>query len=371
MQDKLPWENGSEFHLVYPDRSDDEAKENNQMYWLKHGVFFSSGRGALKFLLEFGQNNKAWKRLWIPSYYCFDIVDYLTNLHIEILFYPDSPLNGCPDLANLSFVKGDVLLYVNYFGLRKAPNLDFLRSKQVEVIEDHTHDPYSLWANNSSADWCFASLRKTVPIPDGGVLWSLKNKITKFEPKVANDALSSSLKKFGGMFLKKMYLENRIADKNYYLDLLRQGEQEIASVTVSAITPLSYHLLELFPLLQWRKRRRDNFISFQHAITKMNELVLLQSEQENDMGICAFSCVIIFASKLLCEHCYNGLIQDNIYPAKLWPVKSRSDLPNLPEMIDLSERLLSLHCDMRYCHDDMLKVATKIRSCCDSFAARG
>jgi hypothetical protein len=40
------------------------------------------------------------------------------------------------------------------------------------LVEDHSHDPFSPWAVGSSADYAFCSLRKTLPVPDGGLLWS-------------------------------------------------------------------------------------------------------------------------------------------------------------------------------------------------------
>jgi hypothetical protein len=59
---------------------------------------------------------------------------------------------------------------MNYFGLRTPPDLEL--PEGVEVLEDHSHDPVSAWAEQSSADFCLASLRKTLPINDGGALWS-------------------------------------------------------------------------------------------------------------------------------------------------------------------------------------------------------
>ena len=66
------------------------------------------------------------------------------------------------------------MLAVNFFGIRKGKAWqDWLsQHKDIILIEDHTHDPFSTWAQQSTAHYAMASLRKTLPIPDGAILWS-------------------------------------------------------------------------------------------------------------------------------------------------------------------------------------------------------
>ena len=62
---------------------------------------------------------------------------------------------------------------VNYFGVREAEPWQAWRERtECILVEDHAHDPASAWATTSTADYAFSSLRKTLPVPDGAILWS-------------------------------------------------------------------------------------------------------------------------------------------------------------------------------------------------------
>ena len=154
---------GSDFHYI-----DIVTPVNHHL--LDNCIFFAYGRHPLLAVLI---NNK-FKRVWLPEYYCYEVVDYLRNKGIEIAFYFDNPFCDVQDLAfnDIRFREGDVLLRINFFGLRRfSSNINF----NIPVIEDHSHDLLGEWASHSDADWCFASLRKTLPVAEGGILWSPKN----------------------------------------------------------------------------------------------------------------------------------------------------------------------------------------------------
>lgn len=61
---------------------------------------------------------------------------------------------------------------MNYFGLRTSRSN---QSLPIPVIEDHSHDLLGRWPLYSDADWCIASIRKTLPTIEGGMVWSPKN----------------------------------------------------------------------------------------------------------------------------------------------------------------------------------------------------
>ncbi len=57
---------------------------------------------------------------------------------------------------------------VEYFGLRSG-----LRVHGGDVLLDRSHDPGATHVYDRQPDFCFASLRKTLPVPDGGAVWSV------------------------------------------------------------------------------------------------------------------------------------------------------------------------------------------------------
>ncbi len=76
--------------------------------------------------------------------------------------------------ATLQPRAGDAILAVDYFGARHGAAWRAFQAGRQDtlLIEDHSHDPQSTWATSSTADYAFASLRKTMPISDGAILWS-------------------------------------------------------------------------------------------------------------------------------------------------------------------------------------------------------
>ena len=65
--------------------------------------------------------------------------------------------------------RGDAVLAVNFFGAGTGTGwADQRAAADWLLVEDHSHDPFSPWAVGSNADFAFSSLRKTLPVPDGG-----------------------------------------------------------------------------------------------------------------------------------------------------------------------------------------------------------
>lgn len=115
---------------------------------LPRATLWGSGRAALLALVL----ERRWKKLWLPSYICGEVIDALDS--IEVAFYKDHPLlhpAGLPGRVK----DGEAVLRVNFFGLRGAEEAE---RSQGEVIEDHTHDPLGPWARASRATYAFASL---------------------------------------------------------------------------------------------------------------------------------------------------------------------------------------------------------------------
>src|ERR1039458_5638988 len=142
--------------------------------WPARRSFFASGRAALGALCRRWIETHSHARLWLPDYFCPEVVSSLCSRNIRVAFYTDNPQRAGPELSHLYVLPGDMVLAVNYFGVRSGDQWSAWREStpSVALIEDHTHDPQSLWARSSRADFAFASLRKTLPLPDGAIAWS-------------------------------------------------------------------------------------------------------------------------------------------------------------------------------------------------------
>lgn len=347
-------EYGSDFHWLSCD-----LMKKSKFPWKKNAVYYGSGRDALKALLLHGQKTRRWQRLWIPSYFCQEVVSSILESGIIVTTYPFNPVDSFPNVSGITFRPGDVMLRVNIFGMRKYRSIEGLNRQIVEVIEDHSHDPWSEWAFTSDADFCFASLRKVLPVPDGGVIWSpLGFKLPPFI-KITHIRLQASLMKLTAMLIKRLYLEGHNINKSLFLNLSLSGEAIIASGNLSGISDLALTLIEAFPIELWRECRLRNHRVLSERLNGLSFVKVLPPDK--DPGVCPFSGILVFNSENQRDYVREALIESRIYPAILWPLENKIIEGIFPSDINFSKRMLSLHCDMRYSESDMVYIASIIR----------
>jgi hypothetical protein len=342
------WENGSEFHwLGLP-----EVPRSGDVPW-SGGLLLFSGRDALRLVLRIGVTRRGWRRLWVPDYFCQHVVAAMVRPDLEMLPYPDNPLRPAPELPAAR--PGDVVFVMNYFGLRTLPELRV--PDGVEVIEDHSHDPVSAWAEQSRADFCVASLRKTLPISDGGALWSPVGHPLPPAPPLTEQRRRAGATKLTAMMLKAMYLSGLPVEKDSYRSLAVRGERALSYPAVSTMTEVSRGVVDSYPLEGWRQSRRDNRAVLVQALGTPKWAHVL--EPACDSVAFSFSFVVDTSERR--ERIRTRLIEANIFPVVHWPLEE-TVLPVGAEARDISRRLLSIHCDGRYGAADMLRVAEVLRS---------
>ncbi|MBE0447474.1 MAG: hypothetical protein IBX64_05160 [Actinobacteria bacterium] len=278
---------------------------------------------------------------------------------IDVLVYPDGPEDSIPGFEQVDAKPGDALLIVNFFGLQTMRSIGWTDRSIVEIIEDHTHDPWSDWAWTSNADWCVASLRKVLPVPDGGVLWSPSDQPLPHTVPVSAERRYASLEKLTAMVLKSLYLEGQLVEKEVFRRLAISGESCIASGEISGMPEWTENLVHSFPVKLWRERRCSNHQVLYEALAGVPWLTLLLPEDNS--GACPFSGILVFDSQECRTYVHERLIASRIYPAILWPLDEPVIDGIHQKYVDLSNRMLSIHCDMRYSEHEMEYIAAQIR----------
>jgi hypothetical protein len=322
------WEHGSEFHVCI------DSGPGEPLPYIAQSTHFGSGRHALLALIKL----QKWPKIWCPSYYCQPVIEAIESFGIQVERYMDSPVLP---LSKLQVGEGEPVLVVNYFGLRTQ-----VESFRGFLIEDHTHDLLSDWACHSRADYCFASLRKTLPIPDGGILWSPQGFEIPAEPLLTQTHTLAYQQKLEAMILKSRYLAGDNISKQSYRNLATLGESTLGLGPVSGMSEYSKNVIKDFPIKQWREQRLQNFKVARELLDGHPRVKLLLGE----VGCVPFSLNLLFQEASVRDKVKFGLIQSKIYPAVLWP----------DNQSDLSNRLLSVSCDHRYGVSDIKTVAEKI-----------
>src|SRR5690606_33107717 len=152
-------EYGSDFHYVNDRRFRIDAEEDNIFSTLP---LYYSGRSALYAIVENGINQFGWQKIYVPTYYCHEVYDFIRPLKIVIEYYEHNPFASRTEFP-FQDEPDHVVLVVNYFGVSM---LDVTKYRSLVVIADLTHDLSAIEA--SQADYIFGSLRKVLPMPVGG-----------------------------------------------------------------------------------------------------------------------------------------------------------------------------------------------------------
>lgn len=334
---------GSDFHKL-----DGFSSGRGVLTAFCEGRFFACGRQAIDSLIQ----KERWKRIWMPAYFCYEITEHIAKTGIQIKLYDDSPdidqESGI--LRNISFESGDVLLRMNYFGLR-----GFRSNKAipVPVIEDHSHGLSSEWACVSDADYCIASLRKSLPLATGGILWSPKRHALLNQLHSSEACEEMAADRYKAMRLKADYLRGKPIQKDVFRKLFVATENRFEQIGLSGMDGKSYNTLTEFDFSSWTKQRVENW---KLAVSSLDERFSILKPGDPE-GEPPFSLIFIFSSVAERDKFRNYLIANNIYPAILWHIPDGIDFPDAR---CFSERMLSVHCDGRYSRENMVEMCNII-----------
>lgn len=331
---------GSDFHYV-------NILSKPDYYMFDGRMFFACGRQALLFIL-IGNN---YKRVWLPEYYCYEVVDYLRKHGIEIMFYLDSPLLRSQDILinDIEYREGDALVRINYFGLRGL--VSSINSK-IPIIEDHSHDLLGEWTSCSDADWCFASLRKTLPLAEGGVLWSPKGNILKNMPDICIENEKLAQDRWRAMGLKSKYLRQG-GDKSAYRELYIETEKRFSRLPISMIDGHSTWYIKNLDIKKWYCKKKANWEILYNEVSPKIQVLLPES-----LDSCfPFALVLCFENLFERDRAKKRLIDSSVYPAVLWEVPEYQSCT----IKDVSSRLLAIHCDARYDNHDITNLLERLR----------
>jgi hypothetical protein len=306
----------------------------------ENAIYYGCGRYAINDLISHYVNLGAWKKIFVPEYYCMDVVHSISKTGINVVTYKDNPtiVDDQKLILNKLFEDGDVLLRMNFFGLRSHRSNDKIN---IPVIEDHSHGLFSNWALLSNADWCFASIRKSLPVADGGILWSPKNNSIPIKENVlTNEHKQLAETRYAAMRMKLEYLSNNDEElKDRYLKLFSDTEELFADNSNSVISPDTLILLNKIPSSIDDSKKR-NFEYFLVNLDQDYYSILIPDFNET-----VFSLVLILENESIRDDLKIYLIKNNIYPAVLWEL---DESITSQETILVSTTHLSVHIDFRY-----------------------
>lgn len=340
---------GSDFHYI----GGFQGTGNTLRDFYPHANYYADGRQALIHLYH----SQGWQRLWVPEYFCYEVIESLKQAGLNLMFYTDYPGSN-DDEQTLEaiqqkghFLPTDAILRMNYFGTRLYRNSEHL--SVAAVVEDHTHDLIGDWPIHSTADWCIASLRKSLPIPEGGILWSPMGMRLPEQPSTSEENERIAAIRWDAMRLKARYLEGELIEKATFRSGYVDTEEFFDTVPVCALDSASQGYLRTFDIRAWYNRKRENW-ELLSDIRKDGVRVVYPA----GLGCYPFSLVFQFDNPDERDRVRKEMIAQQIYPAILWNIPA----PASGDVFSFSRCMLSVHCDARYSRDEILEMKSIIES---------
>lgn len=330
---------GSDFHLCL----EKKWLSKNTIFNFDKSSFFLSGRAALYALIKFGIKKHKWKTIYVPSYYCHDVTEYIKNLPIIIKPYSYNPYKT--NTIKINQNSPTAIVTVDCFGLEIEDNI-VSKNKNIHLIEDLTHNLLKI--KDSNADYVFASLRKQLPTPTGGILYtSLQSKLPSGENNPEANQIAYS--KLVAMQLKRDYLFNKVDNKQTFRYYFYKSENNFSNQLKDASNPvISQNILEEINGSAILKQQRDNLATAIKSLKKNNEVII------NNNLLKGSGLILNFKSLEQRNKVKKHLIENNIYPAVLWPnQKEEADR-------EIENTMLFVHIDYRYSEKEIIYIANTI-----------
>lgn len=301
--------------------------------------YYASGRTALYQILRslVPQHHK----LWLPDWLCHTMVDAVEKAGFEYCFYElDSDFKATTDALDRSgFKDSEAVLMINYFGLQDLTGI----SKSIKdsypnavVIED---DVQAYWAfaekENPFADYLFTSLRKALPVPDGGLV-----KTKRPMPKAVGENTFASLKIKAGTM--KFHRGERGINDDDYLKLFKEGDILIPENYESVMSPDSQRLFAGANLEMAKQQRQANAAQM---VKGLDELGIKPMIPVSPDSVPLF--VPIYLENR--DDVRRRMFQHEVFCPVHWPLDGMS----VKRGADMAKHELSLIVDQRYNKKDM------------------
>ena len=286
-----------------------KVKKNNIYEYLKNYncYFFNSARNAIKAIpIRKG-------KVLLPEYICDSVIKCF-DLE-DIIFYKinkDFEIDVDDILNKIDSVK--TVFIMHYFGkLQNKKTLKTIKKvseeKDITIIEDTTHSLLS--SKSEIGDYMITSIRKWLPIPNGGILYTKKS-IKNYRKYKQN----TNDEKVYPLILKHLYLNNKL-DKKIYRDMFIKCEEEIDNnLQILKMSDLCKYMLGCFDLKEIKKIRVDNF-QYLKSKLKYNPIIDIEKDE------CPFVYEIRIDNR---DKFRKYLIQNNVYCAIHWPNCSKDEL---------------------------------------------
>lgn len=323
----------------------EETKGKTTADTLFGALCLRSGRDALKAIAR----EYSPRIVLLPALACDSMVFPFEMYGHTVRFYK---LNKDYSIDYDSIVTDDepaIFLYMDYFGLKAISDekLQQLKTKgNIIFIEDRTHN--LIWDRTSlfEPDYIMASLRKWIPIPDGGLLWGKISKSFVFDTSFSNTRLQAQC-------MRHTYLQNGDESiKNKYRKIFSEVSAIMDKDEPSSMSAYSYALAKNTDWENVRTIRKENAKALITILQTSPHITFIQKEA-------GFSDLYVAFTVKNRNEIQARLSRKGIFNTIIWPLSDEQR-----KACDVSknteEFMLAAPCDQRYTVEDMQHIGNEI-----------
>ena len=302
-------------------------------YDLKNSNFIEldCGRSAIQYIIEVGN----YKRVWIPAYNCPSVFNRLSTVSsLSIMFYNINS-SFLPDIRENSPERGDLIVWINYWGCMKNETIQSVLSYQTQMGVDILFDnSVAFFAPPIEAAYNVYSCRKFIGVADGAYIKGRKIEKVHLKEEMTSDNY---------LFLLKATEQGSNSAYNDYLNNEKRFDKRGKPYAMSKLTKSILKKLDYDSIKNKRKR---NFLTLHSILGSENKLDVNYSTDT------AFVYPLFTRSEFLRKR----LLDRHIYVSQHWKHVLQSDYSNEFEK-QLAMNTIPLPIDQRYSEEQMTELA--------------
>ena len=351
--DLIAREYGSEFWIT--DDIVDNSHENGYLLGINE-IHLVNGRRCVSYLLD--SINNIPKRAVLPAYICDSVVEPFAERGFTTLFY-DTNRKFEPDLNEIAALidgKPSVFMHLGYFGFATNENIvgieDLIEETGTITFEDRAHTLFTSLKHRIS-DAEFASIRKWIGIPGGGIINPISN-IFCFE-EIDNVFTMFSERRLECLKMKASYMETGEKKlRERYRIGFKEAEKLIEDdKSVYLLDDFSIGISKRLNIKKLVERRRANFSTLLEHLSQNNRFIPIFSDLPENVCPMFFPIFILDGNER--DYLQKKFASKNLFCPIHWPRNNyvKSHLDGYEYIVD---HILSIPCDQRYSDVDMNRI---------------
>lgn len=348
---------GSEFylpinHLFW------KKKKLPELFDQKNTKYFSTGRDSIIHILR--STNARYQEVLLPAYICSEAINPFIDEKTKVRFYSlkENLMINLDDIKKRITSKTKIIIVIHYFGFPQEEIEELCRlckEKKIILVEDCVHGFMTKKGDKYLGlfgDFSFTSFRKYVAIPDGSLLIGNKGSLTQKKNISIKHFFYVNLRYFS-LIIKGIYMNHKkIIPEYFFFRSFKSIDKKFIDYKHPApMSLLSLNILKRYDFEDIKKKRQENF---RYLLKEIKNKDIKPMYDYIDEDIFPIGFPIISGRK---KEIKEKLINKGVFPPVHWILPEQINKKEFPISKQISENILTLPIDQRYCEKDMKIIA--------------